>query len=610
LSDRDQLVSTVHRNLDGEHVPCDQDAVGRMLDKYFGPDFLSYRKPESDWCRTWQESYLVQCFQTSMRDGKLENYITFRGSTGEELAFLTEDALENMRQNLDDPRAHCVIDTVAYLLHGVPMQDESVALLIEQVLGRIEDVISDNQDVCKLNCTAVDLISKLLDDKKLPGQDKSKLFAGVSKTLKGSINTDAFHLLSVKGFPLSKEQKRLIAEAKASKCLAIDGIDNVADLLRYLDDVDNQLYCDEHSAEKTLEKIYGFAPNAETLLPTLFVSAMNYLIGLLDNKKIDSGWTKACLMGLQKTWNKQLYSVALENMQTFSTSMNLTQEQMNDLKEETLEHPYALARSLMPLSESGIEKVLEEFADHPFNILASKTLISSYIPCAVHYACSKNEESIDAMIFTEVDSANKKFSYRQRNHYETVQVMGPYYERATQMTRFMVGLILQAAPEMYKIISSKVAGQYVLLGYPSAGPMLGHVCQLFPVMENTIRELGACCGVAPFRLKKDKFHMLKDASQVLYGILDYVHSVTGTIAGAEDIAFVYHAMFSANGLNVRNACIHGQDYQSGPALNEAFALTVLCEYMLLHKLDLIRETQEKPEDAHDEKTSAKSEGES
>ena len=30
LSDRDQLVSTVHRNLDGEHVPCDQDAVGRM----------------------------------------------------------------------------------------------------------------------------------------------------------------------------------------------------------------------------------------------------------------------------------------------------------------------------------------------------------------------------------------------------------------------------------------------------------------------------------------------------------------------------------------------------------------------------------------------------
>ena len=606
ISDRDQCINTVRRNLECVHVSCNQDAARRMLDEYFDADFLSYRKPDSDWCGTWQEVYLVQCFRTSMRDGKLENYITFRDSTGEELAFLTEDALKNMRQNLDDPRAHCVIDSVTYLLYSEPMQNESVELLIEQALGRISNVLFDDRDVYKLNCTAIYLSSKLLNERQLSRQNKSKLLAGVSKALKDSTNTDVFQFLSVKGFPLNSEQKHLIRVAKGSKSLAIDGIDSSTDLLSYLDDADIQRYCDRHSAEKTIEKLYNILPEAGAILPTLLVSAMNYLIGLLDNEKVDSDWTKHCLMELQKSWGKQYYSATLRGMQTSSKDVSLTHEQVAGLKEEILEYPDHFAHFAMPLSEDGIEDVLERYVDVSPVVLASKTMVTSYAPYNEHYTCSTNERSIDAMLFKEVDTVNNKFSYKQRNHFETEKIMGCYYENANFSTRLMMGLVRQVSPEMYKTIRSEVAGRYTLLEYPSDELTIGHTCQLFPVIENTIRKLGAYCGVVPFRLKKNEFHMLKDACQVLYGILDYVRNITDTIAGAEDIAFVYHVMFSTNGLNVRNACIHGQDYQSGPRLKEAFVLTVLCEYMLLYKLDLLKGAQVKLGDTHNKQASVES----
>ena len=111
-------------------------------------------------------------------------------------------------------------------------------------------------------------------------------------------------------------------------------------------------------------------------------------------------------------------------------------------------------------------------------------------------------------------------------------------------------------------------------------------------MEDTIRELGKHFLITPFRAKEDEFHMLRDAPQIMGELIGLVRDETGTIAGTDDMTFVYFAMFSKNGLNIRNACVHGQGYQRGERLKEAFKLTVICVHMLLFRLDMVTRAED------------------
>ena len=51
-----------------------------------------------------------------------------------------------------------------------------------------------------------------------------------------------------------------------------------------------------------------------------------------------------------------------------------------------------------------------------------------------------------------------------------------------------------------------------------------------------------------------------------------------------EFLFVYLVMYSSNGYNIRNDCIHGRQYQGSADVAFAYRLTVICTYMMLKRL--------------------------
>ncbi len=56
-----------------------------------------------------------------------------------------------------------------------------------------------------------------------------------------------------------------------------------------------------------------------------------------------------------------------------------------------------------------------------------------------------------------------------------------------------------------------------------------------------------------------------------------------------DLLFVYHFMYNGNSLNIRNECIHGRNFLEGNQLRYAFKVTLLALYMIIFRIEAIKE---------------------
>ena len=99
-----------------------------------------------------------------------------------------------------------------------------------------------------------------------------------------------------------------------------------------------------------------------------------------------------------------------------------------------------------------------------------------------------------------------------------------------------------------------------------------------------IREYGELFNIVPFQADKDSYTKLKDVSAVLADLVQKMSDMTGALQGSNEFLFVHFIMYSPNGFNVRNDCIHGRQYQDSAGVAAAFHMTVICVYMILKRL--------------------------
>lgn len=91
-------------------------------------------------------------------------------------------------------------------------------------------------------------------------------------------------------------------------------------------------------------------------------------------------------------------------------------------------------------------------------------------------------------------------------------------------------------------------------------------------------------SIVPFQANRDSFNKLREVSGVLADLIGSFRELTGTIQGCGEFLFVYLVMYSSNGYNIRNDCIHGRQYQGPADVAFAYRLTVICTYMMLKRL--------------------------
>jgi hypothetical protein len=592
-------IAVVKGNFEGSRVACDEEMVGKVLDEEFDADFLDFKAPDDVACKTWQEAYLLDCLRTSYQGDELMPFVGFReGGSIPDFSLMTVEVLANMRDSIKDPRARCVIDSVGYLLHGTKVPQDSVDILIDLALERVVEVSDGSRNPYEIACTSTGLCSRMLKRGQLEDDMKQRLLGGISRAAKDVKDVAVLTAIDRIGFPLGKDQRKAIKDAKRTKSALVGAIKGPNALLRYFEDEDVKRYCSQQEAEEAISKFAELVGKADSITALLFIAAMNFFIGLLNNKNIDNKWAKSCLIDIQTNWSERFYALTVAGMQLLAQEISVPGEQCGDLNKAILENPLLFGHWAFPLDEATIEERIEGIAENPVFAMVQKTTIDEFIPHKERFdpGSGSGKHSMDAMILEEVDRVNRKYSYRHMNQLKPEEIAAQLCAEAVNGTHVLVSMI-RVVPKIYDAVRRRISGKHTLIDYPAGGeePTLAHVCQLFPVMENTIRELGKHFSITPFRASEDEFHVLRDAPQIIGELIGSVLEETGTIAGTDDLTFVYFAMFSKNGLNIRNACVHGQAYQRGAQLEEAFRLTVICEYMLLYRLDMVIKAEKGPD---------------
>ena len=140
--------------------------------------------------------------------------------------------------------------------------------------------------------------------------------------------------------------------------------------------------------------------------------------------------------------------------------------------------------------------------------------------------------------------------------------------------------------KLYKLISEQA--QYKMLPF-STQIGVGHVSQLFPLLEMKIRELAYLLGIVPFKEDVKEFMKYKDPSTLLRIMLKDAYEITDSFERVSDLLFVYNFMYNGTSFNIRNELVHGREYIEEDGLKFAFKTTLLSIYMIDFRIRCIHE---------------------
>ena len=579
----EKAAETLRLNFASEIKEVDEQYVSHCLDEYFDEDFLSFKHVEGEPFRTWEESFLCDAFGTSFSNGSVEPAIRFRNGAEEPNTDLWSlEYLNKAKSAIRDERATCIIETLEYAKHGILPSARTQMILVDLSIKRAKEAISTNSEIWRLDCTALRIVLQLIDDKMLGSEPKARFFKNVGGILSTIDDYRDIRFIRSRGLPLTKRQKDLFVEK--TKSIAKDSLNAVLtqhDLIQVFKNPEIARSCEGADLEKAFQLFSQHIESIDATTSELFYWAMQFYIEALGNPLVDNKWVKQVLIGLRHMWQEGYYKQVVSSMQVFSHEQSVNKDDVRGLNVGFLATPHAFAQSLILQSDESILETLESMAEHALVFAFNKTTISEYYPEHIHVALDGGPKSIDRMIVDELMRIYEDNSYRFLNQLSEQNVADGYFERVGQGIQIISNMI-DIRP-VYESLASNLPEPYELLPYPETGPTLGHLTQLFPILENLIRMNGEIFSIVPFQIEAKNYTRLREVSGVLAEIVSELKSITGTIQGCNDFLFVHYVMYSPNGFNIRNECIHGRQYQGSSGVVGAFRLTVICTYMMLKR---------------------------
>ena len=580
----DKAVQTLNDNFSSSSKPVDNEYVDALLDRHFHADFLSFQTVESREFQTWQESLLCDAFKTSCADGVIEPTFRLRdGTENPDTSFWTEEILEKAKASFDDPRAICVIETIEFLKHGITPSGETQEILVELCLNHASECIALNQPPHTILCTAFHVIRQMHERKMLNPVQRERYFRGMHNILEDISDPTAIGFMQTHSIPCTKTQKSLHLKwiqnlAKES----LGAVKSLHDLQLVFRNEQIARNCDSDDIELSICLFWQMIDENGLLAADLFYWALQFYIEAMGNPLVDNNRIKNILINLRRSWREKYYKDAVSNMQVLTQEGSISTKTVDQLNTEFLAHPSSLAHATIVQSDDAIADTLESMTEHAVLYLFGKTTISEYFPEHIHVSFDAEGYPIDHLITKEIIRVYDEKSYRFINSLSEQEVIDGFYDGIKDRIGFITSLVnIEPA---YGWITDNIVSPYELLPFPGNRPALGHVMQFFPMLENVIRSIGEFFNIVPFQIDKIKFTRLREVSRIIYELVEALESITNTIQGSNEFLFVYHVMYSPNGFNIRNECVHGRRYQGPDGVSEAFRLTVICTYMMLKRL--------------------------
>lgn len=271
-------------------------------------------------------------------------------------------------------------------------------------------------------------------------------------------------------------------------------------------------------------------------------------------------------------------------MHEFTYSTQISTEEVEKYNNSIMENPFILANNTVLSRVSDFISLIEETSENPLIYMVSRIKLSNIFPIK-ETDINFDKHEADNILKKQVEKIIRKYGYKFLNILDEEIYVTAIHERYISNVSSCIA-IFNKDKELYYLLKDIMGVNLI----PYDGQVsLGHLTQLFPLLEIEIRRLGKIFGIVPFKERMNEFMKFKDPSSILRELIEDVYEELDGFESAPDLLFVYHFMYNGNSLNIRNECIHGRDYIEGYQLKFAFKVTLLALYMVSHRINLIQQ---------------------
>lgn len=564
------VLKTIKSNLNKVNFNISENFFESYKDSLVSVNCFNYQLLNREKVLTWQENILLDMAMISIENGEIIPLASNEKGQEPNYSDWTPEVIENLRNFFNNEISDFILESIEFLLYKkIPSK-----MVIERHLELVMNEL-DNCDIDSLKKYSSFKIVALLDkNKEVPREVFSEFYRRIH-----AIKEVSSLFVIKKYFNVTKEQEKILKQFNENQYKAISEIEDIYSFINYLGNAEVAKYIDSEYYDYVIEKMSMFiASNEPLIVAKLFYHQMLFLMNVKEtNIIVDKRVVQREIVSLQKYWQTNIYSkIPLRDVSYDSLSVDV--DIINNI---IMNNPFLIAKDCVI---AGLEERINCVEDISSSLvgLVDRININPIFPIGKTGIDIKNN-SIDEILKKEVEKIIKQYKDRFYNVLTSevyTAEMHEYYKRNV----LVIATIFCLDKELYNKLEKNL--NVALIPYEN-DVLLGHITQLFPLLEDKIRSLGRFFGIVPFKENKRDFIKYKDPSSILREIIKMVYDEFENLESIPDLLFVYHFMYNSNSLNIRNECIHGRDYIEGEQLKLGFKITILSLYMIMYRIELI-----------------------
>lgn len=576
----DREKEIISSNLNYEYTTCSMQFLAVLKSLAFNTNTFSYKYYKSEFqVRTWQErvvlGFVTRPLDVLLKDGEFD----------------TRFSIEGLQKLIDyfhaDGVVRFIIESIIYekfnILPSSTVIENHVQLLLYS--------LSKMSDFEFFNSSSVLLLSKLFKTRDFKKMNISNyLQRRLFRVVQDIEEPKQIEKLKALGFPTSKQQNEILKSYSRNLYKSISNVKNIADLIRYFDSVSLVVYLDNEYffqiCQKFREVVIEKEEKQSLETANMFLMYMKFLYFLSDNRgeQLNKNLLINEIISIQNLWENTYYEQELNNMQEFTYQQEISNTEIDKFNDFLAKHPFAIANQCISVTEQKTVQIMETASENALVYFMNKIIIDPIFP-KESSAIELERHDIDQLLEKQVKSIIDKKSYKFRNVLKASNYMLALHENYIQNVTFLAAFF-NRAEEVYLYLNS--CSRFNFIEFEKE-PKVAHITQLFPLLEEKIRELARLSGYNPFKMQKKEFMNYRDPSSILREIITEVFNFTDSFENIPDLLFVYHFMYNSNSLNIRNECIHGRDFLSNGRLILAFKVTMISILMIDSRIKIIKE---------------------
>lgn len=534
--------------------------------------------------KTWQERYLFEMVSTKYENGNLMQTVTYRNGNGfPDFSLWTDIAIASMKDYFDNQIANFIIESVDFAVHNTTPSQSTIETHFKLLLDYYQKV--DSEKELEYYCSSLEFIISFFKDNNTLQLISPNCYVLLSKAIELVKIDDVLLFFDKNGILRNKKKKEKINNIINRKLQMVDSIRDHISFSEYISDNDIIYRIDKAIADKLSDVFDDIVSQCDgIIIASLFLEYFKFLTKIINNRGIVSIEVQYEIIRIRCLWSDEYYQKAKAGLQTFTHSFSVDQEKINQANNAIYQYPIAFALSVFGFKENDLISALQNISNTPMLTLCSQIIISEDFP--KEYELNMDDNHIVDNIFRQViHKTVKENSYKLLNSFSPEQYLRELYKTIIRFINAEV-FFFEDHEKIYNTIKQDFS-EYNLIEFSSI-PCLAHLSQLFPILENRIRDYGEVCGIVPVNLKSGYWDKLKSPTSILTEIIKNIYEMTGSLVNAADFFFIYFCMYGENGLNIRNECVHGKNYIKSNEITYAFKITLLCIHMIDNRFKMFR----------------------